>query len=99
MERKILGRMFGEPTLQFHAAQGFVELTETVTRIGKEHNFTRLVPDLSGGLDPDDAFSKIPYEKGFYFLYYLQGLVGTEAFEAFTKVRVFLPRQVLRALA
>jgi hypothetical protein len=30
------------------------------------------VPDLSGGTDPDDAFSSIPYEKGFYFLYYLQ---------------------------
>jgi hypothetical protein len=30
------------------------------------------VPDLSGGEDPDDAFSRVPYEKGFYFLYYLQ---------------------------
>jgi hypothetical protein len=29
-----------------------------------EHNFTRLVPDLSAGEDPDDAFSRIPYEKG-----------------------------------
>lgn len=32
----------------------------------------RLVPDLSGGDDPDDCFSRIPYEKGFYFLFYLQ---------------------------
>lgn len=30
------------------------------------------IPDLSGGEDPDDAFSRVPYEKGFYFLYYLQ---------------------------
>lgn len=30
------------------------------------------VPDLSAGEDPDDAFSRVPYEKGFYFLYYLQ---------------------------
>jgi hypothetical protein len=30
------------------------------------------VPDLSGGEDPDDAFSRVPYEKGFYFLYHLQ---------------------------
>lgn len=30
------------------------------------------VPDLSGGEDPDDAFSRVPYEKGFYFLWYLQ---------------------------
>ena len=32
----------------------------------------QLVPDLSGGEDPDDSFSKVPYEKGFYFLTYLQ---------------------------
>ena len=38
----------------------------------QDHNFTRLVPDLAGGVDPDDAFSKIPYEKGFALLYYLQ---------------------------
>ena len=23
-------------------------------------------------VDPDDVFSSVPYEKGFYFLYYLQ---------------------------
>lgn len=87
LERKILGHMYGEPTLQFHAAQGAVDLTEAVSRMGAEHPFTCLVPDLSGGLDPDDAFSKIPYEKGFYFLYHLQDLVGTEGFESFMKVR------------
>ena len=32
----------------------------------------QLAPDLSGGEDPDDSFSKVPYEKGFYFLTYLQ---------------------------
>jgi len=85
LERKILGRMYGEPMLQFRAAQGFVDLTKAVDSFGPEHPFTKLVPDLSGGLDPDDAFSKIPYEKGFYFLYYLQGLVGVERFEDFLK--------------
>jgi leukotriene-A4 hydrolase len=28
------------------------------------------------GVDPDDAFSSVPYEKGFNFLYYLTTLVG-----------------------
>ncbi len=41
-------------------------------QLGADSPFTALVPDLSGGVDPDDAFSSIPYEKGFYFLYYLQ---------------------------
>jgi hypothetical protein len=37
-----------------------------------DHPYTALVPSLSGGVDPDDVFSKVPYEKGFWFLYYLQ---------------------------
>ncbi len=46
--------------------------------------FTALVWPLSGE-DPDDAFSRVPYEKGFNLLYYLESLVGTEAFESFAK--------------
>ncbi len=33
------------------------------------------MPDLKG-IDPDDAFSSVPYEKGFALLYYLEQLVG-----------------------
>jgi hypothetical protein len=36
--------------------------------------FTKLVPDLSG-VDPDDSFSSIPYEKGFCLLQYIQTIV------------------------
>jgi leukotriene-A4 hydrolase len=44
-----------------------------------------LVPDLSG-VDPDDAFFSIPYEKGSTFLWYLEELVGgPEKFEPFLK--------------
>ncbi len=43
--------------------------------LGAENQLTRLVPDLNG-VDPDDAFSSVPYEKGFAFLYYLQEKVG-----------------------
>lgn len=35
--------------------------------------------------DPDDAFSRVPYDKGFTFLYYLESVVGTEEFEQFFK--------------
>jgi len=37
--------------------------------------FTKLRPYLLG-IDPDDAFSIIPYEKGCLFLYYLETVVG-----------------------
>lgn len=72
LERKIIGRLNGEKALQFQAANGYLNLVDAVHELGETHNFTALVPDLSGGVDPDDSFSKIPYEKGFYFLYYLQ---------------------------
>lgn len=64
--------MEGEKALQFASYLGYNELKETVAKIGPDHTFTALIPDLSGGIDPDDAFSKVPYEKGSYFLYYLQ---------------------------
>lgn len=51
---------------------------------GESSRFTQLVWPLSGE-DPDEAFSRVPYEKGFNFLYHLEGLVGTDKFEAFAK--------------
>ncbi|KAL6763643.1 peptidase family M1-domain-containing protein [Haematococcus lacustris] len=86
IERKILGRLHGEATRQFHASRGALDLAEDVARFGVDHPYTRLVPDMTGGIDPDDVFSKIPYEKGFYLLYYLEGLVGGPAvFEPFMR--------------
>ena len=38
-------------------------------------SYTKLVPDMVG-IDPDDAFSTVPYEKGHTLLYYLETLVG-----------------------
>jgi leukotriene-A4 hydrolase len=36
---------------------------------------TALVPKLDG-IDPDDAFSSVPYEKGSALLFYLESLAG-----------------------
>lgn len=35
------------------------------------------------GKDPDDAFSSVPYEKGFNFLFYLENLIGKDKFDKF----------------
>jgi len=85
-ERKILGRMRGEQMRHFHAILGWRDLEEAVmSQFGPTHAFTALVPDLSG-VDPDDAFSSIPYEKGSTFLWYLEEVVGgPETFEPFLK--------------
>lgn len=43
--------------------------------MGSSNPMTCLVPDLTG-IDPDDSFSVVPYEKGQAFLWYLEELVG-----------------------
>lgn len=57
-------------------------MTDAITKYGEGHEFTQLVVNLEGK-DPDDAFSSIPYEKGFNFLFYLENLVGIEKFDKF----------------
>ncbi|BFZ10844.1 hypothetical protein BsWGS_13883 [Bradybaena similaris] len=90
IERLILQRMRGELHRQLHAHEGFIDLqamVDTFTRAGNEA-YTRLVPDLKG-VDPDDAFSIVPYEKGFALLYHLQTILGGPAvFEAFLRAYI-----------
>ena len=53
--------------------------------MGPDNPLTALVVDLDG-VDPDDAFSVVPYEKGSTLLWYLEDLVGgPEIFEPFLK--------------
>lgn len=49
---------------------------------GYDHEFTKLVTDLKGK-DPDDAFSSVPYEKGFNFLFHLETILGKVKFDKF----------------
>eukprot|EP01101_Sappina_pedata_P000709 TRINITY_DN108_c0_g1_i2.p1 TRINITY_DN108_c0_g1~~TRINITY_DN108_c0_g1_i2.p1 ORF type:complete len:622 (-),score=285.30 TRINITY_DN108_c0_g1_i2:118-1983(-) len=87
VERKILGRLFGEQTRQFEFYLGTKDLKGEVEHFGCCHEFTKLVPKLED-TDPDDSFSSVPYEKGATFLYYLETLVGIENFERFLKIWV-----------
>lgn len=61
-----------------------IDLTveNTIDDLGKDHKFTQLLIDHTG-IDPDDAFSKVPYEKGFHMVYYLDRLVGRKNFDKF----------------
>ncbi|XP_038061644.1 leukotriene A-4 hydrolase-like isoform X2 [Patiria miniata] len=84
-ERKIAGRMHGEKQRHFEAIGGWKDLQNAVDRYGATHPFTHLIPSLKD-VDPDDAFSSIPYEKGSTLLFYLETLVGNnDEFEAFLK--------------
>ena len=61
-----------------------IDVTSIIStrEFGEDHEFTKLVIDLKGK-DPDDAFSTVPYEKGFTFLYYLEKQIGIEKFDNF----------------
>ncbi|KAJ5674878.1 uncharacterized protein N7477_004812 [Penicillium maclennaniae] len=82
LERRILAAIHGEAYRHFSAIIGWKSLTDSVEHFGHDHEFTKLVTDLKGK-DPDDAFSSIPYEKGFNFLFHLENLVGKPKFDKF----------------
>jgi leukotriene-A4 hydrolase len=82
LERRIGAAVHGEPHRDFSAIIGWKALQDSVAQYGDDHEFTKLVIDLKGK-DPDDAFSSIPYEKGFHFLYYLEKLVGKSTWDKF----------------
>lgn len=82
LERRIQAGVHGEPYRDFSAIIGWKALTDSISHFGEDHEFTKLIVDLKGR-NPDDAFSSIPYEKGFTFLYYLEKLVGKAKFDRF----------------
>lgn len=55
---------------------------DAVNTYGPTHNFTKLCINHEG-IDPDDAFSTVAYEKGFHMVYMLDRLVGRENFDKF----------------
>lgn len=72
----------GEAYRHFSAIIGWKALKDSVDHFGNDHEFTKLITDLKGR-DPDDAFSSIPYEKGFNFLFHIENLVGKPKFDKF----------------
>ena len=82
LERRIQAAVHGEPARDFSAIIGWKALEDSVDAFGHDHEYTKLIVDLKGK-DPDDAFSTVPYEKGFVFLYHLEKLLGQEKWDKF----------------
>ena len=83
LERRIQAITHGSDKWRdFSAIIGWSALTDSIKHYGENHEFTKLIIDLKGK-DPDDAFSSIPYEKGFVFLYYIEKLIGQDKFDTF----------------
>lgn len=88
VEDKILGKLHGEKARHLSAIGGLKQLRAAIEHLGKNNPLTCLVVDLKG-ISPDDAFSAIPYEKGYILLFHLEELVGgAEAFDPFLRAYI-----------
>ncbi|KAI0979661.1 hypothetical protein GJ496_007054, partial [Pomphorhynchus laevis] len=71
IEGKIVARLNGEKYGALFNQNGYNALIDQIHSFGKGHPFTKLVLDLKG-VDPDDSYSIIPYEKGSILLQYIE---------------------------
>jgi len=81
-ERRILRALQGEEACALAWAVGQKELEESLERFRDRPELTLLRTRLDG-VDPDDAFSSIPYEKGARLVAALERAVGEPAFHGF----------------
>ncbi len=83
-ERRILDALYGEETSALRWAIGQKLLDEALARFGAGSPLARLRTDLQG-VDPDDAFSSIPYEKGARFVAAMERHAGRARFDLFMR--------------
>jgi hypothetical protein len=83
-ERRLLRAMHGPEAEMLGWAIGQRDLEESLKRFEDQPQLTLLRTHLEG-IDPDDAFSSVPYEKGARFVWVLEQAMGEEAFERFLR--------------
>src|SRR5262249_13363577 len=77
----ILEALEGRAVAELHAAVGRRELRRDLGQLAAQPELTRLRTQLQG-VDPDHAFSLVPYEKGYLFLRALEEAEGLERCDA-----------------
>lgn len=77
IERKILSSHKDKDMAKLDAMVGLSDLKADIIAFGESKSFSSLEPNLLGR-NPDDAFNKVPYEKGFNLLYYLENKVNND---------------------
>ncbi len=83
-ERRIMEAVYGRDYSEMLARLGMQDLEQTVEELGATSPDTHLLLDLEGR-DPDDAATKLAYEKGYFFLRLVEETVGRKAFDAFLR--------------
>jgi leukotriene A-4 hydrolase/aminopeptidase len=88
-ERRILEALHGEGAAAASWSIGQTALAEAIARFGADSPFTVLRTHLEG-VDPDDVYSSVPYEKGSLFVGLLERTVGRKRFDRF--IRAYIER-------
>ena len=83
-ERRILKALRGEEAAALAWGIGQKDLEEALERFKDKPELTRLRTHLQG-VDPDDAFSGVPYEKGARLVVALERAAGEAEFDRFVK--------------
>jgi len=83
-ERRILRTLHGDDAAALGWAMGQKALEDSLARFKDEPHLTILRMHLEG-IDPDDAFSSIPYEKGARLVAALEKEVGEDRFHRFIR--------------
>jgi aminopeptidase N len=94
-ERRIVEALHGAEVAALQAALGRHDLDEALARFVDQPELQRLHTRLKG-IDPDEALSEVPYEKGFLFLRTVEEQVGREAFDRF--LRAYLQEYRFRSI-
>ncbi|KAK1270594.1 hypothetical protein QJS04_geneDACA023498 [Acorus gramineus] len=83
-ERRIVEVVQGEERAALNIGIGWKGLNADVERFKDNMEFTKL-KNKQEGIDPDDIYSNVPYEKGFQFLWRIERQIGRAKFDEFLK--------------
>ncbi|KAJ3669443.1 hypothetical protein LUZ60_011393 [Juncus effusus] len=86
-ERRIVEVVQGEEIATLNMGIGWRGLNRMMERFKDNMEFTKLKPNMQG-IDPDDVYSEVPYEKGFQFLWRIEREIGRPAFDEFLKTYI-----------
>ena len=86
LERRLMEALYGERRARMEDAIGYADLVQAIkdAKSAGLPGDTSLQLDLAGR-DPDEGTSDVAYEKGRWFLGYLEGRFGRPAFDTFLR--------------
>ncbi|KAJ7743783.1 peptidase family M1-domain-containing protein [Mycena metata] len=76
MERLLLGVLYEPAARGFSYIIGAKALVDDLSRYASTPRYQRLVIEFQKGEDPDDAYSRVPYEKGSNLILHIEQTIG-----------------------